>query len=80
MNDGDGNSDGDIYVTKGEFGGVLKNLERLNLALWGSEGTTGIVATLQEMKTEGKMMDRVITIVLTILTSVFTALIIKGLI
>ena len=80
MTDGDG--DGDGYVTHREFRSYVSTtnhaLEKMNLALWGSEGTTGIVSTLQDIKTKGKTWDRIITLILGILCSVITAYIIKG--
>jgi hypothetical protein len=78
----DGNGDGDGFVTQAEFKGYVtttnSGLERMNLALWGSEGTTGIVGTLHEMKTKGKMWDRILTVLLAVIGSVVTALIIRG--
>jgi len=78
MTDGDG----DGYVTRAEFSRYVtamnSSLEKINLALWGSEGTTGIIGTLQEMKTKGKMWDRIITMILAVLGSVITAYILKG--
>ena len=78
MTDGDG----DGYVTRIEFKNYVVTtnsaLEKVNLALWGSEGTTGIVGSLQEMRTKGKMWDRIITLILAILGSVITAVVIRG--
>lgn len=77
-----GNGDGDGYVTRAEFRGYVVTtnsaLERMNLALWGGEGTTGIVGDLREMKTKGKTWDRIITLFLGIVCSVITAYIIGG--
>ncbi len=82
MNEDNGDGNGDGYVTQAEFKSYLtttnSGLEKVNLALWGSEGTTGIVGTLHEMKTKGKMWDRIITVALAVVGSVVTALIIGG--
>ena len=78
----DGNGDGEGYVTRGEFRGYVATtnsaLEKVNMALWGGEGTTGIVGDIRELKTRGKMGDRIITLILGIVCSVVTALIIGG--
>lgn len=82
MNEGNDDGNGDDYVTRGEFRGYVSTtnsaLERINMALWGTEGTTGIVGTLHEMKTKGKMWDRILTVLLAVIGSVVTALIIRG--
>lgn len=74
--------DGDGYVTHREFKSYVvatnSALERMNLALWGGEGRTGIVGALQDIKTKGKTWDRIITLILGILCSVITAYVIKG--
>lgn len=73
--------DGDGYVQMTEFEShvLTENhaLQKINLALWGTEGITGIVKDIHVLKTRSQLMDRATTFLVGIISAVITALIMK---
>ena len=77
MSDGDG--DGYVQMTEFESHVITENsaLQRINLALWGAEGTTGIVKDIHDLKTQSRLIERLTTFAVGIISAVLTALILK---
>lgn len=79
---GDGDSD---FLTVGEYTRqvescqktVFSNLERINMALWGVNGRGGIVGDIRDIKMKGKMWDRIMTVITSIIVAVITACILR---
>lgn len=88
MDENNGNGDGHIntsqFVTRNEcvanHAGLILDIRSIKNALWGGEGRTGIVSDIQTIKTRREMGDRVLTLVVGILSSIITAYIIRVLI
>ena len=75
------NGDGDGYVPMTEFEShvITENaaLQRINLALWGAEGTGGIVKDIHDLKNQSRLIERVTTFAVGIVSAAVTALILR---
>jgi len=78
---GDGFTGSTHYVSRSECAALhtslVSDVRDIKKALWGSEGTTGMVSDVRDIKTERKIGDRFLTLIVGILSSVVTAFIIK---
>ena len=74
--------DDEGYVTHSELRQYLQpinaSLNRIILALWGENGRGGIVGDVRDLKTKGRIGERIITFLIGIIGAVIGAYIIKA--
>lgn len=79
MDDDNGNGDG--YVHMETFQNYVASndskLDRVLLALWGEEGTKGLVKDIHELKSQSRLMQSVGSVLSGVLSAVATAIILR---